>query len=159
MHSGRREKRQSSKIALSLTSPPIILMEMPPDCFAGGKTTARKMSAAASARNPVAAIITLKINRFLKEAEDSGMPRAPIPKNTPSRLKSAPLPVMLISATTALVAPLIAPPPSPIRQYRKYQKSCCPGKSQSFKTGKHQHGGDGQQGLVSVPVTYRPEKE
>ena len=64
-------------------------------------------------KKPTVPRITSKPTRSFKSPINSGIPREPSPKNIPSRLRLAPFSVLLMSETTALVAPFIAPPPRP----------------------------------------------
>ena len=51
-----------------------------------------------------------------------GMPRAPMPKKTPSKLSFAPRSPSLTSAARALVAPFRTPPPKPIRKTKNWMR-------------------------------------
>ncbi len=75
-----------------------------------------------SIKKPTAARIVVYWKCFDKMPSNKGMPNAPIPKNTPSRLRLAPLFSALISATRALVPPLIIPPPKPVKKMHIYNK-------------------------------------
>jgi hypothetical protein len=69
---------------------------------------------------PTAARISVNSKCRDKSPSNKGMPNAPMPKKTPSRLKLAPLFSALISATSALVPPLMIPPPNPIKKIQIY---------------------------------------
>jgi len=73
----KKRKNAISNITLSLTSPLIIFMEMPPDCFAGGRQPGRNKCSCqgkeSGCRND-----NFKITDFSRMLSNSGMPRAPI---------------------------------------------------------------------------------
>src|SRR5436190_24156214 len=74
---------------------------------------------------PTAAITSKEENRCFNIANKNGVPNAPIPKKTPSKLRFAPFEV-LMSETTAFVAPLMMPAHKPKI------------KTQIFNTGKEE---------------------
>src|ERR1017187_10321261 len=65
-----------------------------------------------------------------------GIPSAPMPKKTPSKLSFAPRSPSLTSAARALVAPFKTPPPKPIRKTKNWMKPRLPEKAMPSKPAK-----------------------
>src|SRR5687767_1291195 len=74
-------------------------------------------------------MICSDVNMRPRKARRDGIDNAPIPKNSPSKLRLLPLPFVLISATAALVAPFIAPPPTPNRKIEIFKRNNEPEKA------------------------------
>ena len=88
-----------------------------------------------------------------------GMPSAPMPKKTPSKLSLAPRSPSLTSAARALVAPLSTPPPKPIRKTKNWIRPLLLAKAMPSKPGHHQQRADDEHPLVAEPVHHRAEDQ